>query len=135
MASAAQHNERRRSPRFALDPMYHRVAVRRLDEDDFAEEGHCWDISEGGVSFELDEPIAPGTPVVLQIDLPPNPDGTPILVGPGRSVFAFANVVWLTGEDGLGPARMAAAFTRFARAGDKDRLLHDYCKGRFTKAA
>jgi hypothetical protein len=45
--------------------------------------------------------------------------GTPPMDGPGRSAFVFANIVWLTDDDGIGPARMAAAFTRFAREGDR----------------
>ncbi|MGP1271939.1 MAG: PilZ domain-containing protein [Phycisphaerales bacterium] len=126
---------RRRFERFRLSPMYHGVQVRLLDEPWTDRQGHCWDISEGGVSFELDEPIAPGTPVVLQIELPPDETGAPVRVGPGRSVFVFANVVWLTDDDGIGPARMAAVFTRFAREGDETRLIRSFCSGRFARAA
>jgi hypothetical protein len=49
-------------------------------------------------------------------------------------VFVFANVIWLAG-DGAGPCRMAAAFTRFARAGDKERLIREFCTGRYARAA
>lgn len=127
--------DRRRHERFALSPMYHGVSVRLLDETGFGREGHCWDIAEGGVSFELDIAIEPGTPVVLQIELPPDEHGNPVHIGPGRSVFVFANVVWLTDDEGLGPARMAAVFTRFAREGDQERLIRSFCSGRFARAA
>ncbi|MEM9167695.1 MAG: PilZ domain-containing protein [Planctomycetota bacterium] len=126
---------RRRHERFTLSPMYHRIAVRMLDEERFEFDGHCWDIAEGGISFELDRAIAPGTPVVLQIDLPLDAQGRPPGLGPGRSVFVFANIVWLTDEDEVGPARMAAAFTRFARAGDQQRLIQQFCTGMYTRAA
>jgi hypothetical protein len=127
--------DRRQAERFVLSPMYSSIAVRRLDSDRFEEDGHCWDISEGGVSFEFDCPIAPGTPVVLRIDLPADPYGEQPMPGPGRAVFVFANIIWLTDDEGLGPVRMAAAFTRFAREGDKERLIREYCSGRYARAA
>ncbi|MEL6795237.1 MAG: PilZ domain-containing protein [Planctomycetota bacterium] len=126
---------RRQFERFALSPMYNRVAVRFTDTETFAFEGHGWDICEGGVCFELDRPIAAGTPIVMRIDLPLDAHGNPPMDGPGRSVFVFANVVWLTESDGTGPARMAAAFTRFAREGDKERLIREFCSGRYARAA
>ncbi len=126
---------RRRFERFALSPMYNRLAVRFLETDTFEFEGHGWDVCEGGICFELDRPIAPGTPIVMQIDLPHHADGTPPMGGPGRSVFVFANIVWLNEDDGAGPSRMAAAFTRFARAGDKVRLIREFCSGRYARAA
>ncbi|MEO1583384.1 MAG: PilZ domain-containing protein [Planctomycetota bacterium] len=134
---ATPNIDRRQHERFALQPMYSRVAVRLLDADSltFDFEGHGWDIAEGGISFELDRAIAPGTPIVMQIDLPLDSDGNPPGLGPGRSVFVFANVVWLTEDDGVGPARMAAAFTRFAREGDKERLIREFCSGRYVRAA
>lgn len=134
MTASPTKINRRRHERFRLEPMYAGLAVRLLDGEAFELEGHSWDISEGGVSFELDRPIAPGTPVALRIDLPTLPDGMPIAGGPGRAVFVFANVIWLAG-DGAGPCRMAAAFTRFARAGDKERLIREFCTGRYARAA
>lgn len=123
---------RRRYERFALSPMYTPVAVRVLSEDGFKHEGHAYDIGEGGVRFELDRAIAPGTPVAIQITLPA---GAGIPAGQGRGVFVFANVIWNQDEDEPGPVRMAAAFSRFARAGDRDRLLGYLSGTRHARAA
>jgi len=84
----------------------------------------------------LDRPIEPGTPVVLQIDLPLDEHGLPPADSNGRSIFVHAKVVWLDEDDcDVGPARMAAVFSRFDRFGDKDRLIGQFCTGRFARAA
>jgi len=129
--------ERRQFARFLLKPMYTPIAVRTLEEARFTREGHAYDISEGGVQFELDRPIEPGTPVALQITLPCHAEGRhhedP---GPGRAVFVTGNVVWID-DDGVpgGPVRMAAVFTAFSRAGDRERLLGQITTGRLARAA
>lgn len=112
---------RRRHARLSLPPMYTLCAVRLLDETQFRLEGHTYDISEGGIQFELDEPIAPGTQVAVQIFLPNKLGNSFEPDGPGRAIFVFGNVVWLDDSE-PGPVRMAVAFTRFARAGDEERL-------------
>lgn len=124
-----QHaRERRRYPRFSVPPMYSPIAVRTLDTDEFLHQGHVYDASEGGIQFELDRQFEPGTRLAVRIELPgpmafgrsahagPGRD-----LGPGRAIFAFATVVWIE-EDEFGPARMAAVFNMFCRAGDKERL-------------
>jgi len=115
--------------------MYTPVRVRRLDDPVFAHAGHAYDISEGGVRFELDEPIDPGTPIAIQITLPSGGQGSDADIGPGRAVFVLGNVVWVSEEDLPGPVRCAAAFARFARAGDRERLMHRLVAGRFARAA
>lgn len=124
--------DRRRHPRFVLDPMYTSISARLMDSEKFTIEGNAYDISEGGLRFELDRAIAPGTKIALQITLPTwNQED----IGPGRSVFVFANVVWLEDEDQPGPYKMAAVFTHFARAGDRERLLRQFASGRYRAAA
>lgn len=123
---------RRKHPRFTLEPMYTPIAVRRLDREHFDLDGHAYDISEGGVRFELDEVVPPGTRIAMQITLP-NLDAHEI--GPGRSIYVFANVVWLEDEDEPGPVRMAAVFSEFVRAGDRERLLRQFSTGRYRAAA
>ena len=121
---------RRRFERFALAPMYTPVAVRLLADDTFEFEGHAYDIGEGGLRFELDRPIDPGTPVAIRVMLPG--------AGPEelRSVCVLANVIWVDEDaDEPGPVRMAAAFTKFARAADKWRLMGLLGSGRFARAA
>ena len=122
---------RREHERFIVAPMYTPICVRLLDDTRFTLDGHAYDISENGIQFELDRPIAPGTPVAVQIMLAPGADQ-----GPGRSVFVLANVVWLTDDpEEPGPSRMAAVFTSFARLGDKERLIRQLVRSRFARAA
>lgn len=124
--------DRRRFERFSVAPMYTAVAVRRLPDGEEIAHGHAYDIGEGGVKFELDEPLDRGTPLLMQIDLP----GPCAAGGGGRSVFAFARVV--RGEadpDEPGPARMAAEFTAFGSAGDRERLLERLGSGELARAA
>ena len=122
---------RRQHERFIVPPMYTPICVRLMDDTQFMLDGHAYDVSEAGIQFELDRPIAPGTPVAIQIMLPPGAE-----LGPGRSVFVIANVVWLTDDpDEPGPWRMAAAFTSFARYGDRERLIRQLVRSRFNRAA
>ncbi|MCA3006220.1 MAG: PilZ domain-containing protein [Planctomycetaceae bacterium] len=127
--------DRRRYPRFMTEAMYTPMAVRLLDSDHFSLDGHAFDISEGGLRFELDRGIEPGTGVALRIMLPTMTGATPARPGPGRAVFAFANIVWLADEDEPGPVKMAAVFTRFARTGDRERLLAELRTGVYQAAA
>lgn len=122
---------RRQFPRFQVQPMYTPVAVRFLDEEHFRIEGHAYDISEGGIQFELDRAIAPGTAIALRVALPRGaaPDS-----GPGRAVFVLGNVVWFDDSE-PGPVRMAMTITRYCRAGDRERLLRQLQVGRFRQAA
>jgi len=124
--------DRRRFPRFSLEPMYAPISARTLDSESFDNEGHAYDISEGGCRFELDRPIEPGTGIVLQITLPTMHSSQ---LGPGRAVFVFANVVWIEDEDQPGPVKMACVFSRFARVGDRERLLKELRTGRYRAAA
>lgn len=122
---------RRRFERFSLLPMYTRIIVRSPEENAREFHGHAYDVSEGGVRFELDEAIAPGTPVSMQIILAGDERR-----GADQGVLVQANIVWADVDaDEPGPVRMAAAFTRFARAGDRERLLNQLSSGRFARAA
>lgn len=121
---------RRRFERFALMPMYTPVAVRPDGEDSFRFEGHAYDISEGGLQFEIDEHIAPGTRVTVRFSLP-----TPCDTGE-ESVFATGNVVWNDDDDvEQGPVRIAVAFTEFATPGDHERLLRRLSSRQLARAA
>jgi hypothetical protein len=121
---------RRRFERFSLPVGYSPVTVRLVADDTYAFDGHAYDVCEGGVRFELDRLIEPGTPVSLRITFPGAGDEE------SRSVLVVANVVWaLDDPDEPGPVRMAAAFTRFASAADKARLLDQLGAGRYARAA
>lgn len=125
---------RRRFDRFLLNPGYTPVAVRTLDEGTFAHKGHSYDISEGGVQFEVDRAIKPGTPVALRITLPIDPRDPDSTTLKGRQVIAYGNIVWLD-ESEPGPVRMAATFSRFARPGDRERLLGRLSRRLLRRAA
>lgn len=114
---------RRRHQRLALPPMYSAVRVRFLHDEAFTLEGHAYDISEGGAQFELDQAIDPGTPIALEVSLPNSFGAEGEIDGPGRAIFVLGNVVWVDDSE-PGPVRLAIAFTRFARAGDRERLLN-----------
>lgn len=122
---------RRTHERFMLQPGYTSAAVRiHPDEQTFMLEGHVYDISEGGIRFELDRPIEPGSTVSMRIDLPMNTGDT----GPGRSVFVTGNIVWCDVEE-PGASKMALAITRFDREGDKGRMIRAMTSKRFMRAA
>ena len=132
--SVLHPTNRREHERFVTQPMYTPVAVGLLTEDRYGRGGHAINVSEGGACFELDEAIAPGTTVAIRIELP-----LPLPVqdaADGRAVFAVGNVIWAD-DDGVpgGPVRHAMAFTRFARAGDHDRLVRALARGRYERAA
>ncbi len=122
---------RRQHERFIVNPGYTSTSVRRHpDEAEFKFEGHIFDISEGGICFELDYPIEAGTTISMKIDLPTNRGDT----GPGRAVFVTGNVIWCTMDD-AGDSKMAMAITRFDREGDKERMIRSLVSQRFQRAA
>ncbi|HHN77244.1 MAG TPA: PilZ domain-containing protein [Phycisphaerales bacterium] len=129
-----QQIDRRRHPRFAVTPGYTPVRLRLLTEDQFTRSGHAYDISEGGVRFEMDIPVEPGTPVAMEIMLPEQPGVLHTNDGPGRAVFVLGNVVWCDIEE-PGPANMALAITRYARSGDKERLMRRLTTGVYARVA
>lgn len=126
--------ERRRHERYLLPSMYTEVEARPLDCEEFVWQGHAYDISEGGMRFELDSPVEPGTPIALRLQLP---GAQHLLASERRPVHAFANVVWIESEDvdQGGPVRMACVFTRFVVPGDAERLRGRLHSGRYSLAA
>jgi hypothetical protein len=130
MSNHARVN-RRQFERFMLEPGYTSAALRvHPDEQVFTREGHIYDISEGGVCFEMDQAIEPGSTVSMRVDLPMNAND----LGPGRSVFLTGNIVWCDADE-MGAVRMALAITRFDRAGDKGRMMRALTGNRNLRAA
>lgn len=127
-------SDRRAFPRYVLPSMYTTIAVRPLDSDEFTWEGHAYDISQGGMRFEVDHPIPAGTEVAIRIELP---GASSLRVADRKPVYVFANVVWIEEEDadGAGPVRMACVFKRFVQPGDMDRLMARLKSGRYSLAA
>jgi hypothetical protein len=125
--------DRRRFDRFLLNPCYTPVTVCRVIGNRRPLQGHSYDICEGGVQFEVDHPIKPGTEVVIQITLPADgsePAGAPEV---GRTVVAYGNVVWVDNSE-PGPVRMAATFSRF-NEGDHERLMARLGRRQMRRAA
>lgn len=126
--------DRRQHPRFVLPSMYTAVEVRPLDSERFEWKGHAYDISEGGMRFELDNAIELGSQIAVRIQLP---GAQQLKITERRPVYAFANVVWLEEEDvdQSGPVRMACVFKRFVLPGDSERLRGRLKSGRYSLAA
>lgn len=122
---------RRRFQRYALQPMYTPISVRMHDGVGPQIDGHAYDISEGGIRFELDERVAAGTPLIMQVTLPTEMND----IGPGPTITAFATVAWVEEDDEHPPYRSAAVFTGFAKAGDRDRLVRAFSSGRYRLVA
>ena len=133
-ATAMNPIDRREHARFRVNPGYTPVEVRVHPGERFEFAGHIYDLSEGGVCFELDRPIEPGARVSLKIELPGHLFDAGRDIGPGRAVFVTGNVVWCD-LDEPGASRMAVAVTRFDRAGDRERLIRSLTAGRYLRAA
>jgi len=122
---------RRQHERFDLRPMYSAIIARPMDREQFTDAGHAYNISEGGLCFELDRAYEPGTMLNLRLDLPAFAhDG-----GPGRAIFITGRVVWLDTDETPGPARMALSIYAFPRAGDRERLLRQFGLKQMNRAA
>lgn len=123
--------DRRRFVRYEMRPAYTAVRATPIDGASSSMEGHSYDLSEGGVQFELDRAIEPGTPIGIEVMLP-------ALLGyepqEHRSVKAFATVVWVDDSE-PGPVRMAVVFRRFATEDDHRRLMQHLRTGRYRAAA
>ncbi len=129
MATANSPN-RRAIDRFRLHPMYTRVLVTPHVEPksapvaDFAAgavassaptslEGHAYDISLGGVRYELDLALPEGTCVEVEIQLP----------GASNPIRGSGQVVRVYDEaDDPGPRRQAMRLDRFFSEIDRQRL-------------
>ncbi|MDZ4756029.1 MAG: PilZ domain-containing protein [Phycisphaerae bacterium] len=105
--------ERRRHARFKVVPMYTRLQVRGPADDALPLDGHVYDISEGGLRFELDEPLPEGERVTVEIDLP----------GCQKLIKAYGKIVRVNDrEDDPGPRRMALRFDSFVDEASKRAL-------------
>jgi hypothetical protein len=116
--------ERRRHTRFKVAPMYTRVRVTAPEtletpaaepaiDDASDHDGHIYDISEGGVRFELDEPLPEGKRVGVEIHLP----------GCRTLIRAYGKIVRVNdAADDPGPRRMALRFDTFVDEESKSAL-------------
>lgn len=126
--------DRRRHTRYAVPSFYTGVAVRPTDGTDFVLDGHAYDISVGGMRFELDKALDPGDRIVCRIELPSGGTGDAV---DHWDIFVSATVVWVEPDDleDPGPVRMACVFNTFSNAKDEERLERRLDTGRFRLAA
>lgn len=123
--------ERRGYTRYTMPSMYTSLVVRPVGIDGPPLEGHVYDLSEGGIRFEVDRQLVPGTEVELDISLPgPSAPGA-------ASLRAVARVVRLEEDDldGAGPVRTSCAFSAFADDLTHEALVRQLTGGRFSSAA
>ncbi|MDQ7014153.1 MAG: PilZ domain-containing protein [Planctomycetota bacterium] len=129
-------SDRRADTRFPLKPMYSGIEVKLTGEEEAAPfEGHAYDISRGGVNFELDQAIEPGTPIYLKLTLPEwllgLVDGSADLT----SVQIKGTVVWKDDDGVPGPVRMAATFQSFGTIAERELFLRTLKSHQYAVAA
>lgn len=141
MSTLCPPTNRRRHERFATLPMYTSVQIWPAGRPGDPLEGHVYDISEGGIRFELDSAIQPGSSITLRVQLPRwvswrrGSSGLDAAGAEPASVEVLARVLWIDDDGVPGPVRMAAVFTSFLDAGDKDRLMGMLATGGLRRAA
>ena len=125
-AAPVQSQDQRQYPRVKVPAMYTLVRARVLGSAKYTWTGHIYDISLGGVKFELDMPIEPGVELELRGMLP----------GGGHTTFrCVGKVVRMhSDEDEPGPAVMGLQFSAFQSPMDRQRLA-EYIDARFAAEA
>ena len=111
---AAEAAEARATPRLKVPAMYSLLRARPAGEDQYRWTGHIYDVSLGGMRFELDCALEPGTVIEVRGVLP----------GRSHVTFSAAGTVVRYHDDhpDLGPARMGMIFQRFSSDSDQTRL-------------
>ena len=122
--STDHRSDQRQHPRIKVPAMYTLVRARVVGSNRYNWTGHIYDVSVGGIKFELDMPIEPGTQLELRGMLP----------GGGHTTFrAVGRVVRMHSDaDEPGPAVMGLQFESFQSPMDRHRLS-EYIDAR-TKA-
>lgn len=106
--------DQRQHPRIKVPAMYTLIRARVLGSNRYNWTGHIYDVSLGGVRFELDMPVEPGTQLEIRGMLP----------GAGHTTFrAIGRVVRVHSDASeLGPAIMGLHFESFQSPMDRHRL-------------
>lgn len=107
--------ELRRHPRMKLPAMYTLARIRLIGSSRYQWSGHIYDLSMGGMRFELDQPIPAGSTIEVRGMLP----------GQQHTTFrAVGRVVRIHDHEGAdaGPIRMAMTFDEFPHPIDENRL-------------
>lgn len=106
--------DQRQHPRVKVPAMYTLIRARVVGSMRYNWTGHIYDVSLGGVRFELDMPVEPGTQLEIRGMLP----------GAGHTTFrAIGRVVRMHSDAGdHGPAIMGLQFESFQSPMDRHRL-------------
>lgn len=106
--------DQRQHPRIKVPAMYTLVRARIVGSTKYTWTGHIYDISVGGMRFELDMPVEPGTQLELRGMLP----------GSGHTTFrAVGRVVRVHSDSNeRGPVVMGLQFESFQSPMDRHRL-------------
>lgn len=119
--STAKSRDQRQYPRIKVPAMYTLLRARVLGSTKYTWTGHIYDVSVGGMRFELDMPIQPGTQLEIRGMLP----------GSGHTTFrAIGRVVRQHSDnDERGPVILGLQFESFQSPMDRQRLA-DYIETR-----
>jgi c-di-GMP-binding flagellar brake protein YcgR len=118
--------EARQTPRLKLPAMYTLLRLKPRGDDRFKWTGHIYDISTGGMRFEMDTDLPAGTEIEVRAMLP---GATP------TTVTASGRIVRLHEDDpSLPPVRMAMTFDTFSHPIDRQKLC-DYLTDRGLRLA
>lgn len=115
MFTSTEHGqEQRQHPRIKVPAMYTLIRARVVGSNRYNWTGHIYDVSLGGVRFELDAPVAPGTELEIRGMLP----------GTGHTTFrAVGKVVRIHSDaNEHGPCIMGLQFMAFQSPMDRHRL-------------
>ena len=122
MQTATEHRrDQREHPRIKVPAMYTLLRARVLGSNKYTWTGHIYDVSLGGLRFELDMPIEPGTQLELRGMLP----------GSGHTTFrAIGRVVRVHSDrEDRGPVVLGLQFESFQSPMDRERLA-EYIEAR-----
>lgn len=120
----------RAHPRRSVPAMYSLVRVKPKGAKRYPWTGYVYDVSLGGMRFELDDKLEPGTEVEVRAMIPFDRQMT---------INATGTVVRMHDDsDEVGPVRMGLNFTEFKTDNDRrkvDDFVNQRLSGEFRKAA
>ncbi len=99
--------ESRRDPRLKVAPMYTLLRAKKPGNKKYRWSGYIYDVSMGGMRFELDEALEPGFEVEVRAMLPFSRHGAFVATGQVVRLHDEAE------DSPVGPYRMAMRFTSF----------------------
>jgi len=102
----ADSTEQRRHTRIGLPVGYAAVRATPVGRKKSERRGHVYDLSEGGMRFELDAALDLDEPIEVELDLPSS-EG-PVAIRARGSAVRFHDEP----DDGPGPIRMGMQFDR-----------------------